>query len=630
MAQPPGLRIHGARQNNLKNVSLEIPHDRLTVVTGVSGSGKSSLAFDTLFAEGQWRYIESLSTYARMFLDRVDRPDVDRIEQIRPAVALEQKNPVRTARSTVGTATEVYDYVRLLYAKIGRVHCLECGAPAVSHSPDSIVSSLLSEHPGARALIAFRLSVSAGLPPAELWASLTRRGFARVRVDGSILDLAAPPPADFGQHKEVSVVLDRVVLESSHRTRIAESVEAALREGGGRVEVEVLGQGSRVFAEDYRCSGCGASLERPQPLLFSFNHPLGACPECKGFGNVLKYDEARVVPDRTLSLAGGAVEPWTHPSGRWYQRELMKAARRLKVDTESPWEKLPAATREFVYAGVGSFPGIHGFFEEVESYRYKLHVRVFLSRYRSQSMCRICHGARLKPAALAVRIAGLTIAEFAVLTIDAAARLLSDLSLTAWESVVAREILRQLNAKLTFLLRVGLGYLTLSRQTRTLSGGEAQRINLANQLGSQLVGTLYVLDEPSIGLHMRDTARLTDLCRELAQAGNTVVVVEHDREFIAAADHIVELGPGSGDRGGEIVFNGSQAEFENATHSLTARYVTGRESIPVPPFRRGGRRQLTLVGAREHNLKDVTIRVPLHTLTAVSGVSGSGKSTLIP
>ena len=263
MAQPSGLRIHGARQNNLKNISLEIPHDKLTVVTGVSGSGKSSLAFDTLFAEGQWRYIESLSTYARMFLDRVDRPDVDRIEQIRPAVALEQKNPVRTARSTVGTATEVYDYVRLLYAKIGRVHCPECGAPALSHSPDSIVSALLSEHPGARALIAFRLSVSAGLPPAELWASLTRRGFARVRVDGSILDLAAPPPADFGQHKEISVVLDRVVLESSHRTRIAESVEAALREGGGRVEVEVLGQGSRVFAEDYRCSGCGASLERP-------------------------------------------------------------------------------------------------------------------------------------------------------------------------------------------------------------------------------------------------------------------------------------------------------------------------------------------------------------------------------
>jgi len=629
MAQPSGLRIHGARQNNLKNVSLEIPHDRLTVVTGVSGSGKSSLAFDTLFAEGQWRYIESLSTYARMFLDRVDRPDVDRIEQIRPAVALEQKNPVRTARSTVGTATEVYDYLRLLYAKIGRVHCPACGAAAASNSPETIVGSLLSEHPGARALIMFGLAVPAGLPPVELWTSLNRRGFARVRVNGVIHDLAAPPPANLAEHRTISVVLDRVVLESAHRTRIAESVEAALREGGGQVAVEVLGGPTRVFAEDFRCSGCGAALERPQPLLFSFNHPLGACPECKGFGNILRYDEARVVPDRSKSLAEGAVEPWTHPSGKWYQRELMKAARRHKLDTGTPWERLPGAARALVYEGDASFAGIKGFFEEVESYRYKLHVRVFLSRYRSQSPCPTCHGARLKPAALAVRVGGLTIAEFSALTVDAAARLLADLTLTAWEAVVAREILRQLNAKLGFLLRVGLGYLTLSRQTRTLSGGEAQRINLANQLGSQLVGTLYVLDEPSIGLHPRDTMRLVELCRELARAGNTVVVVEHDREFIAAADHVVELGPGSGERGGEIVFSGPQAEFQKATRSLTARYVTGRESIPVPSVRRTGRRHLVLVGAREHNLKGVTVRIPLQTLTVVSGVSGSGKSTLV-
>jgi len=629
MAQPSGLRIRGARQNNLKNISLEIPHDRLTVVTGVSGSGKSSLAFDTLFAEGQWRYIESLSTYARMFLDRVDRPDVDGIEQIRPAVALEQKNPVRTARSTVGTATEVYDYLRLLYAKIGRVHCPACGAAAASHSPETIVSSLLSEHPGARALIMFGLAVPGGLPPAELWTSLNRRGFARVRVNGTIHDLASPPPVDLAEPRTISVVLDRVVLESAHRTRIAESVEAALREGGGQVEVEVLDGPTRAFAEDFRCGGCGSALERPQPLLFSFNHPLGACPECKGFGNILRYDEARVVPDRSKSLADGAVEPWTHPSGKWYQRQLLKAARRHQLDTDAPWETLPAKARALVYEGDGSFPGIQGFFEEVESYRYKLHVRVFLSRYRSQSPCPTCRGARLKPAALAVRVGGLTIAEFTALTVDAAARLLGDLALTAWEAVVAREILRQLNAKLGFLLRVGLGYLTLARQTRTLSGGEAQRINLANQLGSQLVGTLYVLDEPSIGLHPRDTMRLVELCRELARAGNTVVVVEHDREFIAAADHVVELGPGSGERGGEIVFAGPQAEFQRATRSLTARYVTGRESIPIPPVRRAGRRHLVLVGAREHNLKDVTVRIPLHTLTVVSGVSGSGKSTLV-
>src|SRR3989441_849369 len=471
MAQPSGLRIRGARQNNLKNISLEIPHDRLTVVTGVSGSGKSSLAFDTLFAEGQWRYIESLSTYARMFLDRVDRPDVDGIEQIRPAVALEQKNPVRTARSTVGTATEVYDYLRLLYAKIGRVPCPACGAAAASHSPETIVSSLLSGHPGARALIMFGFAVPGGLPPAELWTSLNRRGFARVRVNGTIHDLASPPPVDLAEPRTISVVLDRVVLESAHRTRIAESVEAALREGGGQVEVEVLDGPTRAFAEDFRCGGCGSALERPQPLLFSFNHPLGACPECKGFGNILRYDEARVVPDRSKSLADGAVEPWTHPSGKWYQRQLLKAARRHQLDTDAPWETLPAKARALVYEGDGSFPGIQGFFEEVESYRYKLHVRVFLSRYRSQSPCPTCRGARLKPAALAVRVGGLTIAEFTALTVDAAARLLGDLALTAWEAVVAREILRQLNAKLGFLLRVGLGRAGRRDRLRRPAGG---------------------------------------------------------------------------------------------------------------------------------------------------------------
>jgi excinuclease ABC subunit A len=627
MPRPSGLRIEGARQNNLKNISLEIPHDRLTVVTGVSGSGKSSLAFDTLFAEGQWRYIESLSSYARMFLDRVDRPDVDRIEQIRPAVALEQKNPVRTARSTVGTATEVYDYLRLLYAKIGRVHCPQCGEPAASHSPESIADTLLAEHAGARALITFPLPVPAGQPVAELWAGLTRRGFARVLVDGVTCDLAAPPPASV--EGVIAVVLDRLVLNPASRGRLVESVEGALREGSGQVAVELVDGGRRVFAEAFRCGGCGTALERPQPMLFSFNHPLGACPECKGFGNVLKYDEALVVPDPTLSLAGGAVEPWTHPSGRWYQRELLKAARRAGLDSTRAWQDLEPSARALVYDGDGKFPGITGFFEEIESYRYKLHVRVFLSRYRSQSPCPVCTGTRLKPPALAVRVAGLTIAEFTALTIEEIAGVLADLKLTAWEAAVGREILRQLGAKLTFLLRVGLGYLTLARQTRTLSGGEAQRINLANQLGSQLVGTLYVLDEPSIGLHARDTMRLADLCRELAQAGNTVVVVEHDRGFIEAADHVVELGPGSGERGGEIVFAGPQAEFRKSTRSLTARYLSGRETIPVPLVRRPGRRHLVLTGAREHNLKDVTLRIPLGTLTVVTGVSGSGKSTLV-
>src|SRR5437870_2706523 len=610
MAQPSGLRIRGARQNNLKNISLEIPHDRLTVVTGVSGSGKSSLAFDTLFAEGQWRYIESLSTYARMFLDRVDRPDVDGIEQIRPAVALEQKNPVRTARSTVGTATEVYDYLRLLYAKIGRVHCPACGAAAASHSPETIVSSLLSEHPGARALIMFGLAVPGGLPPAELWTSLNRRGFARVRVNGTIHDLASPPPVDLAEPRTISVVLDRVVLESAHRTRIAESVEAALREGGGQVEVEVLDGPTRAFAEDFRCGGCGSALERPQPLLFSFNHPLGACPECKGFGNILRYDETLVVPDQTRTLADGALQPWSHPSGRWYQKQLLKAAKKRGLDTTRPYAELAAEDRKWLYEGDDGFTGIQGFFEEVESYRYKLHVRVFLSRYRSPSPCPRCHGARLRPEALCVLVGGATIAELSHKTVEELQSFLDTLPLAGWEETVARDALRHLRAKLTFLARVGLGYLTLGRQTRTLSGGEAQRINLANQLGSQLVGTLYVLDEPSIGLHARDTARLAELCRELAAAGNTVVTVEHDRSFIESADYLIEMGPGSGERGGSVVFAGTQDEFLKDPRSLTARYLTGRETIPLPLSRRAGRRALVLQGARAHNLKTVTLRIP--------------------
>jgi excinuclease ABC subunit A len=627
MGIAPGLRIEGARQNNLKNITLEIPHDRLTVVTGVSGSGKSSLAFDTIFAEGQWRYVESLSTYARMFLERLDRPDVDRIERIRPSVALEQKNPIRTARSTVGTATEVYDYLRLLYAKIGRLHCPRCGAPATAHSAEGIVEALLARHPGARALLAFRMSVPSGASPTELWAALARRGFARVRVDGEVIDLAAPP----GQltATEIAVVLDRVIIEERLRSRLTDSIEACLREGGGQMEVDIAGQRPLTFAETLRCPTCAIDLERPQPLLFSFNHPLGACPECKGFGNLLRYDEGRVVPDPTRSLAEGAVQPWTHASGRWYQRELLKAARRHGVDPTRPYQELGEDERRLLYEGDGTFPGVRGFFEELEGYRYKLHVRVFLSRYRSQSLCPACAGTRLKPAALAVRVDGLTIAEFCDLTVDAAARRMQDLVLPASDARVAREILKQLNAKLSFLLRVGLGYLTLARQARTLSGGEAQRINLANQLGSQLVGTLYVLDEPSIGLHARDTTRLADLCRELAQAGNTVVVVEHDRTFIDAADHIVELGPGSGERGGELVFAGPRADFAKATRSLTARYVVGRECIGIPFGRRTGRRSLLLTGARAHNLKDVTLRLPLHTLTAVTGVSGSGKSTLV-
>ena len=639
MSQPGWLRIEGARQNNLKNVSVDIPHDRLTVITGVSGSGKSSLAFDTLFAEGQWRYIESLSTYARMFLERLDRPDVDRIEHIRPAIALEQKNPVRTARSTVGTATELHDYLRLLFAKIGRVHCPTCGAPARSDSADQVADALLRDHPGARAMICFPLPAEGERDGRALLGSLLQRGFARVKAGDRVLDLAelqAPPgggPTDLDptvlSPKNLLVVLDRVVVGPDSRRRITDSLETALAEGGGRASVDLLERGVLAVSRDFHCSACGVALSRPQPLLFSFNHPLGACPECRGFGNVLRYDEALVVPDQTRSLADGAVEPWSHPSGRWYQKQLLKAAKKRGVDTGVPYASLSDEDRRWVYEGGGGLTGIRGFFEEVESYRYKLHVRVFLSRYRSQSPCPRCEGRRLRPEALAVRVADASIAELGGRTVEELDTLFGSLSLSEWEATVARDVLKLLRAKLSFLLRVGLGYLTLSRQTRTLSGGEAQRINLANQLGAQLTGTLYVLDEPSIGLHPRDTTRLAELCRELASGGNTVVIVEHDRALIEVADHLIEMGPGSGERGGHVVFAGTQEEFSKDPRSLTARYLSGRDSIPLPLSRRSGRRALVLTGARAHNLKNVTVKIPLNTLTCVTGVSGSGKSTLV-
>jgi excinuclease ABC subunit A len=628
------LIITGARQNNLKNISLQIPHDQVTVITGVSGSGKSSLAFDTIFAEGQWRYIESLSTYARMFLEKLDRPDVDRLEHIRPAIAIEQKNPVRTARSTVGTTTEIADLLRLLFAKVGHPVCPACGTEVRAYHPGDVAEVLLKEHGQSRAIVLFPVDVKADQDLAALVQDLVRRGFFRLRVRDEIVDVTAETASEIATLlkgcRELEVVLDRLVLREDDRARLVDTLETAFREGGGRCVAEFIGAGRHRFSQAYSCQSCGRTFETPKPALFSFNHPLGACPACKGFGNILHYDEDLIAPDQTKSLAGGAIEPWTKPSAEWWQKQMLLAFKRRGFDVTRPYNQLSQAERTFLWEGDGKTEGIKAFFEYLEGKRYKLHVRVMLSRYRSPVSCATCKGTRLRPEALAVRVGSRTIAEVADLTIAAAAEWARSLPLSSFEREVAEDILAMLTAKLGFLLRVGLGYLTLSRQTRTLSGGEAQRISLATQLGAQLTGTLYVLDEPTIGLHARDTAALSGILADLAKAGNTVIMVEHDRTMIESAHFVVEMGPAAGESGGEVVCAARYPEFLAHPTALTARYLSGQETIPVPRRRRKGTgRALALVGATEHNLKNITVKIPLGTFTCVTGVSGSGKSTLV-
>lgn len=621
------LIIEGARQNNLKNISLSIPHNRITVITGVSGSGKSSLAFDTIFAEGQWRYIESLSSYARMFLKKLDRPDVDAIHNIRPAIAIEQKNPVRTSRSTVGTATEVYDYLRLLFAKIGKTCCPRCDVEINSLEPSQVVDTLLREYSGERALVMFPVTVDK--PSEELIRNLLQKGFLRIKVGGEVIEIA--PEARLRiKARETQVVLDRLMIRDQDRARLADSIEMAFKEGGGSISVEVIGKGTHQFNLGVRCPRCGDPFEPPQPLLFSFNHPLGACPACKGFGNILKYDEDLIIPNKNLSLLQGAIEPWTKPACRWWYKQLLSVAEDYGIDVNKPYYELPRKAKKLLFKGTTDFEGIDDFFEYMEGKRYKLHIRVFLSRYRSPFHCTECGGSRLKEKALMVKVGGLNIHQLCEMTIVEASVWFERLFLTEFEKNVAVEVLHQIRMRLGFLMQVGLGYLTLNRLTRTLSGGEAQRINLANQLGSRLAGTIYVLDEPSIGLHARDTGRLINILRELAKAGNTLIVVEHDRAIIESADYIVELGPWGGEKGGDLVFTGGKDEFIKGTDTLTSRYLSGGASIPMPNKRRkGNNRYLILTGAVENNLKGIELKIPLQTLTCITGVSGSGKSTLI-
>jgi len=624
------LVIQGARQNNLQNVTVRIPHDALTVITGVSGSGKSSLAFDTLFAEGQWRYVESLSTYTRMFVERLDRPDVDQLINVRPAIAIEQKNTVRTARSTVGTATEVADYLRLLFASIGHPVCPTCHKEARADTPQSIVDQLFSHYSQARAMVLFPVPAPRKGTETLFVDSWLRRGFVRVLCGTEMIDLSSWAKGSTPFTSPLFVVLDRLIVREDDRPRWTEALETALREGEGHCRVDVVDQGTFEFHDILQCPTCHFTFDALRPIFFSFNHPLGACPECKGFGNVLQYDEALVIPDPSRSLGEGAIDPWSKPSTVKWQRQFLRALIRRGLDRHSCYTDLDNDDRAWVWTGEKGFKGIHQFFRTLERKRYKLHVRVFLSRYRSSVPCLACGGTRLRPAAQSVIIQGMSFPAVLQMTIGEFQQWMARLSVSDMEREVSQDLLARLKAKVEVLCRVGLTYLSLSRESRTLSGGESQRISLANQLGSHLVGTLYVLDEPTIGLHARDTETLLGVLKDLVGRGNTVVVVEHDQQVMRQADYLIEMGPGSGAKGGNIVCEGVLSIFQKNRKSLTAQYLRGELSVSVPPQRRVGHGTwLVLEGARTHNLQNLTVQFPLGMLVCLTGVSGSGKSTLL-
>ena len=629
--------VRNARQHNLKGIDLDLPRRSLVVFTGPSGSGKSSLAFDTLYAEGQRRYVESLSTYAKQFLERMEKPNVDSIDGISPSVAIEQKNPTKTSRSTVGTATETYDYLRLLWARAGRTYCPICNKQVRPDTVQSVSDEVMRLPPDSRIMVAFPLPRSARISHERVVENLRALGFMRVMASGDVVDLdeaTAINPKKLGHDlagtEELLVIVDRLIVDYGARERIADSVGTAFSEGEG--EVIVLGQDGtrRKYSEFARCEDHPEiKFFEPSPRLFSFNNPYGSCQVCTGFGATLEYDVTCIVPNVERSLKEGAVDPWEKPRYKRQRAKLLAFAKKKRVDVDKPWRQLPRQFREEVINGVRGFQGVIPFLASKEEKRYKQYIRVFLRHYQTARLCQACQGTKLRPEALYVKVADRTIAEMSLVPLDELRVWLEQLpaSLNEMERGIAEPILRELDARFQFLLDVGLGYLTLHRQTRTLSGGEAQRISLANSLGSKLVDTLYVLDEPTIGLHPRDTDRLLSILKRLRDAGNSVIVVEHDPAAIQAGDHIVELGPGSGDKGGRVVFEGTYDQLLSAETS-TAKNLRTAPPAPSTAEHRFKQR-LRLFGAKLHNLKGIDIDVPLGTLTAVTGVSGSGKSTLV-